>query len=174
MKTTFLILSTALLLIFGQSGIPANETADLSVNSPCELISDAKLNELLGISADAEVSKKNAVRTYPSCFYKWESVTFEVTKNIGGNDIHIDNPTEVNIVLVEDADKEMYQQSIKVYRDGVDLDGIGKMAVWGNDLSQISFLAKGKLIHLYVKKSFDTKENKAAAQKIAEAIIEDL
>ena len=141
---------------------------------PCDLVNEAEIKKLFSIAEDVPTDINPAQRTYPTCFYKWESVTFPVTKTIAKRETTINYPTEMTIVLVKNATEKMYETSIKVYKEGVAQNGIGEMAIWGGKMSQLSFLAKGYLIHLHVKKSSDEAENKALASKIAALIIAKL
>jgi len=142
--------------------------------SPCELVSEATIEKILSIPLDTPTEVNNAMRTYPTCFYTWETVQFSETKKIGNKDMSIDFPTEVTIVLVKNATKSMFQTSVKVYKDRQTQNDVGEMAVWGDQMSQLSFLTKGYMIHLYVKMSSDATENKNKALKISEEIIENL
>lgn len=147
---------------------------DEAVKSPCELISESALKEILAIPQEAATEMRDVMRTYPTCFYKWESIPFSETKTIGNKEMDIDFPSEATIVLVTNATDKMYERSIQVYKDGATQDGIGERAVWGGKMSQLTFLAEGYLIHLYVKVSSDESENKAKAQKIASQLIQNL
>jgi hypothetical protein len=181
MLFTLAILSVA--IACGNNSAPSNEQENSEVQtsnsnkteiSPCELISESALKELLAIPDEAPTEMKDVMRTYPTCFYKWESVPFSETKTIANKEMDIDFPSEATIVLVKNATDKMYERSIKVYKDGASQDGIGEMAIWGGKMSQLTFLAEGYLIHLYVKVSSDEAENKAKAQKIASQLIQNL
>ncbi len=143
-------------------------------SSPCAFISEAKIKEVLGIPADAVTEMKDVMRTYPTCFYKWESVMFSTKRTIAGKEVSLDFPAEVTIVLVKNASDKMFETSTKVYSDGEVQDGIGDMAMWGTQMSQLTFLAKGTMIHLHVKVSGDLAANKSKALELATLIIEKL
>jgi hypothetical protein len=142
--------------------------------SPCNLISEKEIKRLFSIPENVETEIENTLRTYPTCFYKWESIKFSETKKFGNNEISIDYPTELTIVLVKNATEKSYEASIKAYRDGQSQNGIGEMATWGGQMSQITFLSHGYLIHVHAKKSAIETENKEIAIKIAELIINKL
>ncbi len=142
--------------------------------SPCDLISETDIKNLFSIPENTPAEVKDVVRTYPTCFYKWETVKFSETKKIGNNEVSIDYPTEVTIVLVKNADEKKYNTSIKVYKDGQTQNGIGDMAIWGGKMSQLTFLSQGYMIHVYVKMSSDQSKNKEMANKIAALIIKKL
>ncbi|WP_026450340.1 hypothetical protein [Aequorivita capsosiphonis] len=148
--------------------------ATKTASSPCEFVSESKIKEVLGIPADAPTEMKDVMRTYPSCFYEWESVTFNVKRNISGREMSLDYPAEASIVLVKDASEKMFEISGNVYKDGEAQDGIGGMAVWGEKMSQLTFLAKGTMVHLHVKVSSDPADNKAKAIELADLIINKL
>ncbi len=145
-----------------------------SASSACSFVTESKIKEVLGIPADAPTEMKDVMRTYPTCFYKWESVMFSTKRTIAGKEVSLDFPAEVTIVLVNNASEKMFETSTKVYKDGEVQDGIGDMAMWGAQMSQLTFLAKGTMIHLYVKVSGDSAANKAKAVELAALIIEKL
>lgn len=158
--------------------IVAEKTAASAVvknaSSPCEFVSESKIKEVLDIPADAPTEIKDEMRTYPTCFYKWESEIYIRKQMISGRELDLEYPAEVVIVLVKDASKEMFGISSKVYKDGEEQNGIGQMAVWGSQMSQLTFLAKGTMIHLNVKVTGDAAANKAKALKLAGLIIDKL
>lgn len=143
-------------------------------SSPCSFITESKIKEVLAIPADADTEMKDVMRTYPTCFYKWESVMFSAKRTIAGKEVSLDFPAEATIVLVNNASEKMFETSTKVYSDGEAQDGIGDMAMWGAQMSQLTFLAKGTMIHLHVKVSADAAANKAKALELATLIIEKL
>tara|TARA_R110002167_G_scaffold29771_5_gene99104 strand:+ start:1087 stop:1611 length:525 start_codon:yes stop_codon:yes gene_type:complete len=142
--------------------------------SPCELLTESEIKKSLSIPNEAVTEFKDVVRTYPSCFYKWEAFTFSKSRKLGGQEVSVDYPTEVGIVVVKNATEKMFQTSTKVYKDGQAQQGIGEMAVWGTRMSQLTFLAKGKMIHLNVSMSNVVNENKAQALSLAALIINKL
>lgn len=152
----------------------AAPAATESAATPCSFVTETKIKEVLGLPADATTEMKDVMRTYPTCFYKWESVKFSKKRSIGGREVSLDYPAEVTIVLVKNATEKMFGTSTSVYKDGVPQDGIGDMATWGATMSQLSFLAKGTMIHLHVKVSGDAAANKAKASELAALIIEKL
>ncbi len=141
---------------------------------PCDLLTESDIKKTLSISEEEHAEIKNVVRTYPTCFYKWESISFSKTSIIGGNEVSIDYPTEVTIVVVKNASEEMYQTSTKVYKDGQAQQGIGDMAIWGGGMSQLTFLSKGYMIHLNVQMSNVEMINKENAIKLSALIIDKL
>lgn len=142
--------------------------------SPCDLVDLTTLQKFLSIPEDTTPEIKDVMRTYPSCFYEWENISFSKTKMVGNNEMKLDYPTQVSIILVKDANEDMYQQSIKVYKDAKAQDGIGEMATWGEKMSQITFLSNGYMVHLHVEMSSKASENKQNALKIASEIVQNL
>lgn len=138
--------------------------------SPCKLLTEAEIKTALSIPADAETSIKEKNTTFPVCIYKWESITFPIEKH----GLTIDYPAELNIVLVQDANKKMYEKSVSYYKDGKPENGVGDMATWSEKRHQITFLAKGMLIHVNSRISDDSASNKTNAIKIANMIIDKL
>ncbi len=145
-----------------------------SASSPCSFVTEAKIKEVLGIPADDLTEMKDVMRTYPTCFYKWETIAFSTKRSIGGQEVSLDYPAEATIVLVKNATDKMFGISTKVYKNGEAIDGIGDMAIWGSIMSQLTFLAKGTMIHLHVRVSGDAAANKAKAVELAALIIEKL
>ncbi|SRX54327.1 hypothetical protein [Aequorivita sp. CIP111184] len=145
-----------------------------SASSPCSFLTEEKIKEVLGIPADDLAEIKDVMRTYPTCFYKWKTTAFSTTKSIAGQEVILNYPAEASIVLVKDATDKMFETSTKVYRDGVTVDGVGDMAMWGSTLSQLTFLAKGTMIHLHVRISDDAEANKEKARELAALIIQKL
>lgn len=148
-----------------------NATAKTSDQSPCELLSESEIKKALSIPADTETDIKEKDRPFPSCFYKWESITwpYEVM-----NGYMADYAAEMSIILVTDMNKEKYEQSISYYKDGETINDIGDMATWGEKQSQVTFLYKGKLIHVHCKTSPDAASNKDKTIKIAKLIVKKL
>src|SRR5690606_486322 len=66
-----------------------------SASSPCGFVTEAKIKEILAIPADAPTEMKDEMRTYPTCFYKWESVMFTVKRSISGREMNLEYPAEV-------------------------------------------------------------------------------
>lgn len=145
-----------------------------SASSPCGFVTETKIKEVLGIPADAPTEMKDVMRTYPTCFYEWESITFSTKRSIAGQEVSLDFPAEAAIILVKNATDKMFGISTSVYKDGETIAGIGDMAMWGVKMSQLTFLAKGTMIHLHVKVSGDAAANKAKASELAALIIEKL
>ena len=143
-------------------------------SSPCQLISESAIKEILGIPEDAATKMEDVMRTYQTCFYEWETVTYPRIMMMGGNEVRYDIPAEISIVMVKNATETMFETSSVIYKEGQVQNGIGDRAIWGDKMSQLTFLAKGTMIHLHVKKSADAAENKEFALKIAEVIIGNL
>ena len=142
--------------------------------SPCQLVDETEIKILFDIPAATVTEIRDEVKTYPTCFYKWETVTYSETKTISNQVVNLDYPTEMMIVLVNNATPKMFDTSTKVYKDGISVSDIGEMAIWGEKMSQLTFLAKGSMIHLHVKKSSLASDNKELALKIATIIINKL
>ena len=158
-----------------QESYKANVSAASGVEiSPCDLVSETAVKKLLSIPENIPSDIDNTVRTYPTCFYKWETVKFTQTKKFGGKDVSIDYPTEMTIVLVKNATEKMFETSTKVYKDGQVQNGIGDRAIWGGKMSQLTFLSDGYMIHLHVRMSSNEVDNQEIATKIAVLIIESL
>lgn len=139
--------------------------------SPCELLSETEIKNALSIPTETETSMKEKNTTFPSCFYKWESITwpYEVM-----NGHMADYAAEMSIVQVTKIKEAQYETSVSYYKDGETIDGIGDMATWSVKKTQLTFLYKGNLIHVHAKTSADTASNKTKALNIAKLIIDKL
>ncbi len=95
--------------------------------SPCELLTNAEIKNALDIPADAVTSKVKKNTTYPSYFYKWETITFPYEVYNGRM---ADYPAELSIVIAANTNKKLYERSIAVYKDGEAVNDVGEMATW--------------------------------------------
>lgn len=139
--------------------------------SPCELLTETEIKNALAIPAEAETSMTEKNTTYPSCYYKWKSITWEYEVMAG----HMaDYPAEMSIVLITDANKRKYESAINYYKDGQTENGLGDMATWSDKKNQITFLSKGKLVHVHARTSSDAASNKTKTIKVAKLIAEEL
>ena len=86
----------------------------------------------------------------------------------------LEYPYTLMIVTVANANKSMYEKSIVVYKDGENVSGLGEMAMWGDSMSQVTFLSDGYMIHLSLKVSADNKDNKDKAIELAKLVKERL
>lgn len=148
-----------------------NTSSKSDTQSPCELLTETEIKTALAIPEKTETSMEEKSTTYPSCFYEWESITwpYEIT---GGRTA--EHPAEMSIVMVNNINKEQYETSVSYYKDGEAVNGIGDMATWTEKMSQLSFLYKGKLIHVHVKTSADVASNKEKSIKMAKLIANKL
>ena len=151
-----------------------NDLLKVSGKSPCELLSEADIKKQFSLPDDAVAEIQDVVRTYPTCFYKWESITVPIVKVMSGTELTLDYPSEISLVLVAKANQAMFETSTKVYKDGEQVEGLGDMAMWGKQMSQLTFLAKGNMMHLHVMMSVDAIENKENAIVLAKKIIAKL
>jgi len=142
--------------------------------SPCSLISETEIKEILSLPEEAPTTMKDEVLTFPTCSYKWETLTYEDQIEISGRIITYDEAYSMMIVLVSDANKSMYERSIVVYKDAEKVSGLGEMATWGESMSQVTFLANGHLVHLHLKVSATKSENKSKAIELAKLVEERL
>ncbi|SRX55403.1 hypothetical protein [Aequorivita sp. CIP111184] len=146
--------------------VPAS--SKVAEQSPCELLSESEIKDALSIPADTETTVKEKNITYPSCFYKWESITwpYEVMKG------HMaDYTAEMSIVLVTGMNKKNYETAVSYYKDGKVIKDVGDMARWDEKKTQITFLYKGYLIHVHTKTSADAASNKVKTIKVAKLIV---
>ena len=174
MKRSFLLITVFILTIScGNSEKSKNGSSSIfksEIDSPCEILSEAEIKEALSIPADAETTMTERDRSYLMCKYRWESVTFQGTVNYMDTKRTVSYPADMNITMVKDASKEMYEKSISFYEDAETQNGIGEMAVWSAKQRQISFLSDGYLFHIYLVTSADAGVNKEQVFKIAKLI----
>jgi len=177
MKKVLLIIS----ILISATACKNNENPNSMTNKTakeekkaCDLITETEIKNLLAIPDSAVTLIENEAPTHPTCFYTWESVIYTRTRNIGGQDLNLEYPAKASIVLVENANEGMYKASLNAYKDPQGENGIGDMATWGADLSQLTFVAKDFLVHINVKVASDENDNKEKAIKLAKLVIDRL
>ena len=148
--------------------------AKKAVESPCELVSIADVRSMFSIPEGLGIDMDDRVLTYPTCSFEWEDGKVVTTMKVGENEMQVQRASKLMIVMVKGASESMYNTSSKVYKDIELLSNIGSMASWGNQMSQMTFLAKNHLFHVHVKVSTDDAANKAKATEVANFIIAKL
>lgn len=148
--------------------------SEVSFDSPCQLISVEEVASICDVSSEFEIIQQDKDFTYPTCIFEWEDKKVSSVMSVGGQDITIDRPSEVMLVMVEDANNNMFKQSASVYKDGAGIDGVGDIAIWGTKMSQMTFLSNGYMFHLKLKVSNDAEDNKQKAIEVAKLIIGNL
>lgn len=184
-KKTTLILALPF-LIFSCGDSPENTSTDDStsgseksapslaiIESPCELISSEDVASICNVASEFKIVQEDKKLTYPTCIFKWEDGVVKRSMEIGGTTVDFDMPSEVLIVMVKNANEQMFGQATSVYKDGVDAN-IGDKSIWGVKMSQLTFLAKGYIFHVHVKMSNEDEVNKKHALKIAKKLIGQL
>lgn len=174
MKKTLLIIYIFVFTLACNNSDNDKDKTSKDVKEVCALVTEAEIKGILGIPEEAASEIEEADPTYPTCFYTWESVTFIKIMNIAGTDLELPYPAKATLVSVKNANETMYNASIKVYKEAETVSGIGDMATWGPNLSQLTFVAKGHMMHVNVQVSADTPDNKEKAIKLAKLIIERL
>jgi hypothetical protein len=138
--------------------------------SPCSLLTEAEIKDVLSLPKDALTTMEDAVYTYPTCSYEWETLVYEKSTTIGGQQVALEYPYKLMIVLVANANKSMFDKTTVVYKDGESISELGEMAIWGDDMSQITFLSKEHIIHLSLNVSGNHSENKDKAIELAKLV----
>tara|TARA_R110000737_G_scaffold347664_1_gene379666 strand:- start:15577 stop:16140 length:564 start_codon:yes stop_codon:yes gene_type:complete len=180
-KTVFALTLTLLILSCGNSeGNSASNdessqseqvtSKDVNFNSPCELVSSKEIKSICNVESKYEIVQADKLYTYPTCTFKWEDKKVSQVTSIGGNEVKYDMPSEVLIVMVSNSTEKMFEQATVVYKDGIDVS-VGEKAIWGNKMSQLTFLAKDYMFHVHLKISNDDSDNKLKAIKVAELLI---
>ncbi len=138
--------------------------------SPCSLLTEAEIKDILSLPKDALTTMEDVVYTYPTCSYEWEILVYVKNTTVGGQQMALEYPYKLMIVLVANADKSMFDKSTVVYKDGENISGLGQMAIWGDGMSQVTFLSNGYMIHLSLKISDNNSVNKDKAIELARLV----
>ncbi|MGO3182667.1 MAG: hypothetical protein ACTIJ9_07530 [Aequorivita sp.] len=178
MKKLFLLITIIFLTISCGNSEKSKDGSSSSIvkteiDSPCELLSESEIKDALSIPADAATTMEEKDRPFPMCKYKWESVPFSGTVNLPGivkTKKSIEQPAEMYITMIKDISKKQYEQSVSFYDDAESQDGIGDIATWSAKKHQVTFLADGHLIHVYLRTSADEAVNKEQVIKVAKLI----
>jgi hypothetical protein len=181
LPATFVIIS---ILACGNNGgtkNSANEAANTAPKlqttmheSPCEFIAVDDVRKLFAIPEKLDIKMEDRILTYPTCSFEWEDGKVVSVMEVGSREIEIRKPSEVMIVMVKDARPSMYETASRIYKDIEPVENVGEMASWGNQMSQLTFLAKNHLFHVHVKASNDDVGNRAKAIEIARSILSQL
>lgn len=147
---------------------------DTPPSSPCELFSEKDLRNLIGLPDDLSIATKDAVLTHPTCKYQWNDKKVQRTTKVGSMEITTDVASEVMIVMASNVNESSFERSVSVYKDAIPVDNIADKAVWGETMTQLSFLKGNLLFHVYVKIDNDDKVNKEKAIEIADSILKKL
>ncbi|EGV42356.1 hypothetical protein BZARG_2560 [Bizionia argentinensis JUB59] len=170
-KLIFLLVTIIGTIACGNSEKKNSTSGKSAALSPCEILTEAEIKNALSIPAETETTMNEKNTTYPSCYYKWKSITWEYEVMPG----HMaDYSAELSIVMVDHVNKEKYETSISFYKDGQAENGIGDMATWGEKKTQLTFLHNGTLFHVHCRTSNDATSNKVKTIKIAKLIINKL
>lgn len=148
-----------------------DENSSTVGDSPCDLISSDEIVSLFGIPSEFEVVQAEKDYTYPTCTFKWKDGKVYQEMKIGNQEIKTEIDSEVLIVMVEKSNKKMFDQATKVYKDGIEVNGVGDNAIWGGEMSQLTFLSGDYIFHVNVKARNFSDKNKAKAIEIAKLLI---
>lgn len=140
------------------------------INSPCELVSIEEVKSMFAV-AEHPLEMKDEVYTYPTCVFKWDDGKVTRSSSIGGQEIEANIPSEVLIVMVKNANENMFNRSTKVYKQPQEISNMGTMAVWDSRMSQLTFLSNNYMFHVHVKVSNNDIENKGKAIEVSKLII---
>ena len=151
-----------------------SDDTNVSAGSPCELLSIVDVKSICGVSSEFEIVQQDKEYTYPTCTFKWEDGKVTHAMSVGGQELTVDMPSEIMLVMVANSNEGMFTQSTSVYKDGADVEGVGDFASWGTKMSQLTFLSKGYMFHVKLKVSNDSEDNKQKAKEVAELIISKL
>lgn len=155
-----------------------NEVAEINTeqnkavgfNSPCDLFSLEEVKNMFKI-AEIPIEKKDVVYTYPTCVYKWQDGKVTTTTSFGGQEIISKMPSEVLIVMVNEATESMFKQSTSIYKQPQEISNVGKMAIWDSRMSQLTFLSYGYMFHVHLRVTNNDSDNKEKAVEVSKIII---
>ncbi|GAB5415949.1 MAG: hypothetical protein Crog4KO_07300 [Crocinitomicaceae bacterium] len=140
-------------------------------NSPCDWIDKVDIRTLIGVDAQYEISMEAKDYTFPACSFRWEDGKVVKNMEVAGRKMTVDSPSEVMVVFASDINAEKFERSVQVYKDGENVEGVGEEAMWGAEMSQLSFRKGTVMMHVHVKVDNDGAVNKKHALKIAEFLI---
>ncbi len=146
------------------------EPENFKIKDPCDLISSEKMIQFTSLDSSQKMGVESKVLTYPTCVYRWENVLVKTKTFELGEELELELPAQVNIVLLREKNAEDYQRAIKTYVDPQEIEGVGEMAVWGDRLSQLTFLAQDHIFHVYVNVNNAIEINRQVAEEIAREI----
>jgi hypothetical protein len=129
-----------------------------AINSPCELISMEEVKSIFAV--ELPIEKKDVVNTYPTCIYRWKDGKITTSVTFGGQEIKSSIPSEVLIVMVQNANEAMFKQSTSIYKQPREISNVGTMAIWDERMSQLTLLSNNYMFHVHVKVSNNAIENK--------------
>jgi len=147
------------------------EPESIRIKDPCDLISAEEMLQFTALDSSQKMTVESKVLTYPTCVYRWENILVKTKTFDLGEEVVLDLPAQVNIVLLRDKKTDDYQRAIKTYVDQIELSAIGEMAVWGDRLSQLTFFSEDHIFHVYVNVSETIDVNREIAKDIAQKIV---
>lgn len=142
--------------------------------NPSEWISADDIRSIIGVGSSFEIDEEFKDYTFPACSYEWDDKKVTKTMQVGGSPMEIAMPSEVMIVLAQNIDAKKFERSTAVYKDGISVEGFGDEAVWGEEMSQLSFRQGSLMWHIHVKVDNDSAVNKKHAQAIASFLIKKM
>ncbi|MBR9978491.1 MAG: hypothetical protein KFH87_10415 [Bacteroidetes bacterium] len=159
-----------------QTTVSTKTTADngVSFESPCELISLEVVKSHIPIPEGINVIKEDEKLTYPTCTFKWKDGIRKKSQTIGTTVVEYDIESKVLIVLVKDANSSMFDRSTSVYKNPEELTELGERAVWGENISQLTFLSKGVMMHVHVQVDNDKSVNRKHAIELTKHLLKGL
>jgi hypothetical protein len=147
------------------------EQANVPADSPCELLDESDVRALFGVDASIEITIEDKDYTYPTCKYEWKDKKVQMTTKVGSMEVTTDLPSEIMLVMVNNVNEKMFDRSVSVYKDGVEVKGLGEKAMWGEKIAQLSVMKGGMMYHIHVKADNDDSINKENAIAIAKKIL---
>jgi len=165
MRFHHVILLAVTVFLF-QSSLMA-QTPDL----PCDWVNAEELRDLMEVPKSIEIEMEARDYTFPACSFEWKDGKVIKTMEVAGRTMEIESPSEVMVVLVKEATAEKFERSTQVYKDGTAEAGIGDEAVWGAEMSQLTFRKGTVMMHIHVKADNESSVNKKKALFIAEFLL---
>lgn len=142
--------------------------------SPCEIVSEKDIRTIFALDNNVEIDDNDREVTHKTCSFEWKTGKLKRSQTIGKQVVEYEVPEKVLIVLAKNVSESGFERSTSVYKEAENLEGLGKMAKWGPNMNQVSFLVDDYLFHVHVFTSDDKAENKENAIHIAKLMLERL
>ena len=113
-------------------------------------------------------------RSYPTCTYVWGKPSSEKRKAIEKKYGLAPEGKKLMVIYAKAKSQKDFNRVLKVYKDAVEIEGLGSKAVWSAQRQQLSMITKKSLIiHVNVD-GVRSKEPLSKAKTIAKHILKKL
>lgn len=165
-KAALLAVMTALFLINVQS---------LSARSYDNIITSEYLQETFTFQPGEKMKHAECgKRSYPTCTYVWGKPSSEKRKAIEKKYGLAPEGKKLMVVYAQVKSQKDFDRVLKVYKDAVEVKGLGSKAVWSAQRKQLSLITKDNLIiHVNVDGTM-CKEPMQKAKTTAKQVLQKL